>query len=128
MSDYSPKRILCVEDDKDTCDLIKLILNQEGYIVLTAENMEKALSVIQNERISLCILDKKLPDGNGTDLCRKIKEFDETIAVVFYSGAARTSDIEEAKEAGADEYLIKPLGWDSLAETVNKLLEPNIQI
>jgi DNA-binding response OmpR family regulator len=123
MSDYSPISILCVEDDKDTCDLIILILGQEGYLVLTAETMEKALSILQNKRISLSIVDGKLPDGNGTDLCRKIKEFDKSIPVIFYSAAARTTDIEEAMKAGADEYLTKPSGWDNLVETVNKQLE-----
>lgn len=124
MSDFSPIRILCVEDDKDTCDLIKLILNQEGFDVLTAGTMEKALSSLQSEKISLCILDGKLPDGNGTDLCRKIKEFNKNLPVIFYSAAARASDIEEAMESGADEYLTKPRGWDNLVETVNKQLNP----
>lgn len=124
MSDFSSIRILCVEDDKDTCDLIKLILNQEGFDVLTAGTMEKALSSLQCEKISLCILDGKLPDGNGTDLCRKIKEFNKNLPVIFYSAAARASDIEEAMKAGADEYLTKPRGWDNLVETVNKHLKP----
>ena len=118
-------RILCVEDDKDTYDLMILILGQEGYEVLTAETIEKALSVIKSKKISLCILDGKLPDGNGTDLCRKIKEFNKTTPVVFYSAAARASDMEEAMNAGADEYLTKPRGWDNLVETVNKHLKSN---
>ena len=127
MSNYTPIQILCVEDDKDTCDLITLILNQEGYEVFAAETMDKALSIVLNENVSLCILDGKLPDGNGTDLCRKIKESNKNIPVIFYSAAARTIDIKAAREAGADEYLIKPLGWDKLVETVNKILKPSRQ-
>ena len=118
-------RVLCVEDDKDTYDLITLILSRQGYEVLTADTMKKALALIRTEKISLCILDGKLPDGNGIDLCRKIKEFDNAIPVIFYSAAARTSDSEAAKKAGADEYLIKPLGWDKLVETVNGILKPS---
>lgn len=123
MSDYSPIQILYVEDDRDTYDLIKLILTQHGFNVLIAETMEKAFSVIQNQRVSLCILEGKLPDGNGTDLCRRIKEFDESISVVFYSAAVRISDIDAARAAGADEYLTKPSGWDNLVETVNGMLK-----
>lgn len=118
-------RILCVEDDKDTYDLMTLILSRQGYEVLIADTMKKAFALIQSEKISLCILDGKLPDGNGTDLCRKIKEFDITIPVVFYSAAARITDIEEAKKAGAVEYLTKPRGWDNLVETINRILKPN---
>lgn len=120
-------RILCVEDDKDTYDLIALILRQEGYDVFTAETMKKAFALIKSERISFCILDGKLPDGDGTDLCRRIKEFNKTIPVIFYSAAARITDIKAAEEAGADDYLIKPLGWDKLVETVNKILKHNRQ-
>ena len=118
-------RILCVEDNKDTYDLMILILSQEGYEVLTAETIEKALPLIKSEKISLCILDGKLPDGNGIDLCCKIKEFNKTIPVVFYSAAARTSDLEAARKAGADEYLTKPRGWEKLVETVNGILKPS---
>lgn len=125
MSDYSPIRILCVEDDKDTCDLINLILGRQGYLVLPAGTIQTALSILQSEKISLCILDGKLPDGNGMDLCRKIKEFNKTIPVVFYSAAVRALDMEAAREAGADEYLTKPRGWDNLVETVNQQLKTN---
>jgi DNA-binding response OmpR family regulator len=107
--------------------LISLILNQEGHEVLTADTVEKAFALITSENISLCILDGKLPDGNGTDLCRKIKAFNKNISVIFYSAAARATDLEAAREAGADDYLIKPLGWDKLVETVNKRLKPNLQ-
>lgn len=127
MHDTPNMRILCVEDDKDTYDLMTLILSRQGYEVVTADTVKKAFALIQCEKISLCILDGKLPDGNGVDLCRQIKEFDKNIPVIFYSAAARASDTEEAMNAGADEYLTKPRGWDNLVETVNGILKPSYE-
>ena len=120
-------QILCVEDDEDTCELMTYILSQEDFDVSSADTVEKAFQLAKTEKFALYILDDWLPDGNGTDLCRKIKEFDKTAPVIFYSGAARAADIEAAMEAGADEYLVKPNGWDKLLETVHRLVESGAQ-
>jgi DNA-binding response OmpR family regulator len=122
MLSKSTVRVLCVEDDKDSCELITFILSQKEYEVISAQSLEKAFELIKNEEFALYILDDWLPDGNGTDLCRKIREFDKTTPIIFYSGAARTVDIETAVEAGANEYLVKPNGWDNLLETVTRLI------
>ncbi|HET8670496.1 MAG TPA: response regulator [Candidatus Saccharimonadales bacterium] len=121
----SKGRILCVDDDHESCAVVTIMLNAEGYEVHSAETISQALSLIKSEGFILYIIDEKLPDGFGNDLCRKIRERDLQTPIIIHSAAARESDIEAAMEAGANGYLIKPHGWASLQDTVKKLLPQN---
>lgn len=98
----SPKaRILCTEDDPDTRDLIKLVLGAEGYEVITSEKAQDALLLAQTKSFDLFLLDNWLPGFSGDELTKKIREFDFTTPILFYSGAAEDSDKESARAAGA---------------------------
>jgi CheY-like chemotaxis protein len=115
------RRILCVDDDEDTCIMLSHLLRQENYEVKTVKTVREALQVARNESFNLYILDEWFPKEAGLGLCRKIREFDPHTPVIFYSGAAFDSDKEEALYAGAQAFVAKPY-VDELIETVHRLL------
>ncbi len=112
---------MCVEDHEDTCELYKLLFAE--YDFTFADSVTKALILFKAQDFDLCIMDGRLNDGSGSDLCRKMTELKPDFPVVFVSGLTRASDLEEAKNAGAREYLIKPCDMDQLQKVVKELIE-----
>jgi DNA-binding response OmpR family regulator len=115
-------RILSVEDDDDTAAMISGLLGLINCEVVVASSFAEAVDKITTEQFDLHLLDNWLPGGSGTELCRKIREIDQTTPIVLYTGAAYDSDRQEALEAGAQAYLVKPADIDKLVETVKRLL------
>lgn len=117
------KRILCVEDDLDSCDMLRVLLHQ--YEVVTANTVGEGLKMARAERFDLYLLDSRYPDGSGVELCRQLRLFDTQTPVVFHSGLEGESDIREAMNAGAQAYLVKPIGIDELEGSIERLLAPS---
>lgn len=115
------RRILCAEDDEDTCFMLTHLLEQENYEVKAARTVSDALQLARSESFNLYILDEWFPKEAGLGLCRKIREFDPYTPIIFYSGAAFNSDREEALYAGAQAFVAKPY-VEELIETVHRLL------
>jgi two-component system OmpR family response regulator len=115
------RRILCVDDDEDTCFMLTNLLGQENYETRAVKSVSEALKLARNESFNLYILDEWFPREAGLGLCRKIREFDPHTPIIFYSGAAFESDKEEALYAGAQAFVAKPL-VDELIKTVHHLL------
>ncbi len=117
------KRVLCVEDDEDTCMMLRDLLGLIDCEVTTAATAAEALELIARRgRFDLYLLDNWLPGGSGVELCREIRRSDPSTPVVFYSGASLDSEREEALAAGAQAYLVKPGDVALLVETVKRLL------
>lgn len=116
------RRVLCVEDDEETCKMLSSLLGLINCETSTAETVAEALDKIATERFDLYLLDNWLPGGSGVELCRKIRETDTSTPIIFYSGAALESEREEALAACAQAYLVKPLDVSLIIETVKKLL------
>jgi DNA-binding response OmpR family regulator len=100
-------RILFVDDHEDTRFMIKLWLAQFDYDVATAESMTSGLQMARKEPFDLYVLDTRLPDGSGKDLCRKIREFDRTTPIIFYSGET-PEGLRSVLECGAQDCVMKP--------------------
>ena len=115
------RRILCVDDDEDTCFMLTHLLEQENYEARTVKTVSEALKLARSESFNLYILDEWFPKDAGLGLCRKIREFDPHTPIIFYSGAAFESDQEEALHAGAQAFIAKPY-IEKLIETVHRLL------
>jgi CheY-like chemotaxis protein len=114
-------RILYVDDHEDSAEMLKLMLVSEDYEVQTAASVEEALSKAQTEEFDLYVLDKRLPDGSGTDLCRMLNESSPSVPCIFYTGDAYEIHRQEAFAAGARAYVPKP-DVDALIETVHRLM------
>src|SRR4051794_21344368 len=117
------KQILCVEDDDETCLLIKNLLGLISCEVTTVQSVKEALQKIESEKFDLYLLDNWLPGGSGIELCRKIRDGDAKTPIVFYSGAAYDTDKQEALAAGAQVYLVKPADISLLVATIRELLD-----
>ena len=116
------KRILFVEDDEDTQELMLFLLGDYGYEVVIAASVSNALECAKSGGLALCILDHWFTESNGIELCEQIRAFDPDTPIVFYSGAGYKADIEKGLAAGAQAYLVKP-DLDRLKEAIDRLTE-----
>jgi len=114
-------RILYVDDHEDSAEMFKILLSSSDYEVETAQTVEEAIRRAQAEEFDLYVLDKHLPDGSGTDLCRKLNALTPGVPCIFYSGDDYEIHRQEALAAGAHAYIPKP-DVEALIETVRKLL------
>jgi CheY-like chemotaxis protein len=114
-------RILVVDDHEDTPEMLKLLLSGSNYLVHAAHNIEEAMQLATTHEFDLYVLDKRLPDGTGIELCAKLNDLSPGVPSIFYSGDAYDVHRQEAMAAGADAYVAKP-EVDILIETVHKLL------
>jgi DNA-binding response OmpR family regulator len=114
-------RILYVDDHEDSAEMLKLMLASEDYEVQIAQSVEEAMAKAQAVTFDLYVLDKRLPDGSGTDLCRMLNEITPGVPCIFYSGDTYEIHRQEAMSAGARAYVPKP-DVDALIETVHRLL------
>ncbi len=115
------RRILCVDDNDDTCFMMSALFGQLDYEIMTASSVSEALHLARTDHFDLFILDRYFPDGEGFDLCRRILELDPQAAIIFYTGDADPVHRDEALCAGAKSYLIKP-DLNKLIATVQLLL------
>jgi len=117
-----PRRILCVEDDADYREILRLLLEQDGYNVVAADGFESALRSANDGRFDLYILDRRYSDGDGTELCRRLCETNENVPIIFLSGFVSDSDVQDGMKAGARAYLGKPVSYEILQDTLDRLL------
>ena len=116
------QKILLVEDHEDTSELMVLLLNQLNYDVATAASISGALGLTETADFDLLVLDSLLPDGTGTELCKHIRERNNSTPILFYSARAYDQDKHEALMAGAQRYLVKPVDFDVFSRTVAEML------
>ena len=122
-AEKSPKaRILHVDDDPDIRLLISASLREFGYVVATAGTNAEAITLVQEFKFDLCILDVRLPDGSGIELCQKIHELQPSIPILYYSAYASDEEQQAALSVCGDAYLKKPVSATELKKTIAKLL------
>jgi CheY-like chemotaxis protein len=114
-------RILCVDDHEDTAEMLKLLLSSDDYVVATAKTIQEAVNLARSGEFDLYVLDKRLPDGTGFELCRMLNGLTPGVPCIFYTGDAYEIHRQEALRAGADAYVAKP-ELDKLIEAVNSIL------
>ena len=115
-------RILCTEDDVDTRELIDIVLTRSGYEVVCSASSAQAIELAKTQNFDLYLVDNWMPGFSGTELTEKLRQFDLTTPVLFYSGAAYDTDREAARLSGAQGYLVKPADGDQLIGEVGRLI------
>jgi DNA-binding response OmpR family regulator len=115
-------RFLLVEDDPRLLLSLSEILERNGYLVDKAKNFEEGYEKVFLAEYDLIILDWMLPDGNGVDLCRKIRSEKITVPILLLTAKAMTEDITEGLDSGADDYLTKPFEIEELQARIRALL------
>lgn len=113
----SKGRILFIEEDEDTCDLISTLLKYAGYKTVVAPTASEGLRLARSDSFDLILLDWLFEDGEGVDLCRQIREFDGDTPVFFYTGITYKPELHRAQEAGAQGYFVKPVDISDLLES-----------
>lgn len=113
--------ILIAEDEADIRNLLKITLEDEGYIVFSAGNGLEALDIIKNTDIGLAVLDVMMPKLDGFNLLRKIREF-SNIPVIFLTARGDDMDKVLGLGMGADDYISKPFSVSELLARINAQL------
>lgn len=114
-------QILCVDDHDDTSEMLQILLASPDYEVRTARSVEEAVLLASSVDFDLYVLDKRLPDGTGLQLCQQLNALTPGIPCVFYTGDAYEIHKQEALEAGADAFIAKP-DLEGLIKAVEHLL------
>lgn len=123
MASQSPagRRILACDDELKILRALKLVLRPAGFEVVTAASMEEALDVVAVTPVEAAIIDLVLPDGNGVDLCRRLREW-STMPIIVLSAVGEEQEKVRALGAGADDYVTKPFGPQELVARLQAVL------
>jgi two-component system, OmpR family, alkaline phosphatase synthesis response regulator PhoP len=115
------KKVLIVDDDAKTVDLVQLYLKRDGYKVITAYNGVDALKVFHDAKPDLIVLDLMIPGINGIEVCKKIREESE-VPIIMLTAKTTEEDRLLGLEIGADDYVTKPFSPRELAARVRAVL------
>lgn len=115
------KNILILEDDENLNRGISLKLSKEGYRILSAYTIREAKMLFDREEVDLIISDITLPDGNGLDFGRAIRE-KSAVYFIYLTAMDQEIDIVNGYDAGADDYMTKPFSVNILTSKVNALM------
>jgi len=118
MMEESRPAILFVEDISDTRELVEFSLQQDGFDVKTVQTAQEGLELARRKSYALILLDIGLPDKDGLQLCREIREFDQKTPIVLYTAYGELLDEQEAARAGAQGCLRKPDDTARLSEAL----------
>src|ERR671938_1687085 len=115
--------LLIVDDEPGMRQLLSHVFGRAGHAVRAAENGAKALELLRQEPADLIISDVKMPDMNGIELLRRVREFSPDVSVVLMTAFATVETAREAFKLGADDFIQKPFDVDELKLIVEKALE-----
>jgi len=114
--------ILVVDDDKNTRKLFRAVLESEGYTVFTAENGEDALDVMDEEHIDLVVLDVMMPEMDGYEFTKSLRECRNDLPVLMVSAKQLPADKKKGFMAGTDDYMTKPVDEEEMLLRIKALL------
>lgn len=119
---YDNMRILVVEDDLTLSAGLCFELDNNGYITVAAYNCRKARQLLAEDHFDLVLLDVNLPDGNGADLCRAIKQARPDLPVIFLTANDLEQDVLDGFDLGAEDYVTKPFNMQILLRRLDVVL------
>lgn len=120
--DQTKARILHVDDHQDTRLMMAALLQERGYGVLTAGSVGEGLQLAKDITFDLYILDVRLPDGTGVELCQKLRKMHPGIPILYYSAYGDAPEVESALAICGDAYLKKPVCIADIEDLVASLL------
>ncbi|MCH7553202.1 MAG: response regulator transcription factor [Chloroflexi bacterium] len=116
-----PSKVLIVEDDPNTVELIRLYLERDGYKVITASDGNKGLRLAREEAPDLIVLDLMLPGIDGMQICRTLREESE-VPIIMLTARVEEEDRLAGLNQGADDYVTKPFSPKELTARVRAVL------
>ncbi len=116
------KKILLVDDEVANLELLKEILRNEGFEIITAKSGEEAIVCFESNPIDLVISDLVMPGIRGTDLFFKLRQLQPFIQIILVTAFPSLDDIVQMLEAGASDFIIKPINSDQMILIVRQAL------
>ena len=113
-------KVLIVDDDNDTTDLLKIILAPSDFDVVTANSGQEGIDLARKFKPDVMVVDLLMPGMDGLEVCKEIRKF-SSIPILVLSAVGKPGITEQALNAGADDYLIKPMNKNVLVASLNKL-------
>ncbi len=115
------KRILCIDDDSNICDLLNMYLTKEGYVVDTAGDGVKGLEVFRARTPDLILLDIMMPNMDGWQVCKEIRKT-SNVPIIMVTAKGETIDKVLGLELGADDFIVKPFDMNELVARIKAVL------
>ena len=115
--------ILIVEDEAKMRRILELSLGEDGFTMLSAEDAESGLKLLQNGSVDLVVTDLKLPGMNGLEFLQAVKRFNAALPVVVMTAFGTVETAVEAMKAGASDYVLKPFSLDEMRMVIHKELD-----
>lgn len=115
--------ILVLDDDPDICAMLKMVLDYHGYAAVDADGEEKATAVLSKNEVDLIIMDMLLSGADGSDICRRLKQDEQTSSIPILMFSAHPNAQKICLEAGADDFISKPFEMDDLIDRIVFFLE-----
>jgi DNA-binding response OmpR family regulator len=117
-------KILCVDDDPDTREMLTVLLGLGGHEVMATGTISEGIQLAIAHNIDLILLDWVLEDGTGIELCRELRSIGVTAPVLFYSGKDITNELrDDAMRAGAQGFLTKPVDVNTILQSVSDFIK-----
>lgn len=115
-----PLRVLTIDDDEAITELLALLLKTYGFEVLAANSGEVALEMIRKDPPDVILLDLMMPGMDGWQVCAAVRQFSQ-VPIIILSALDKPGDVASALDAGADDYLIKPVSSSVLVAHIHNL-------
>lgn len=116
------KKILIIEDDVSFCLMMKTFLTKKGFEVFNAFSFKEATVVLKDQQLDLVLTDVRLPDSDGIEILKYIKEVNPAIQVILMTGYTDIKTAVNVMKMGAFDYISKPINSDEILHTINKAL------
>ena len=116
-------KVLIVEDDTQIAKSLSMNLKLSGFEVAHAETVTDAWKKISNFEYDILLLDVNLPDGTGFDLCKKVRQANKTVPILFLSAHTDEENVVRAMNLGAEDYIRKPFGTEELKARMARVLK-----
>jgi signal transduction histidine kinase len=120
MTPHKPERILIVDDEADIASILKLHLEDSGYVTAWAGNGAAALEMLNGGGYALALMDVKMPGMNGVEVLKRIRESGLDVAVIMMTAHGSEELVVECMQAGAVDYFSKPFSLDDLLQRVER--------
>jgi len=111
-------RVLVVDDEPDSVELLREFLATKGYEVLSASDGEEALRKVKADRPHLILLDVRMPGMSGLEVLREVRQIDQEVGVIMVTAVNEEETGRQALELGAFDYIVKPLDLAYLERTL----------
>lgn len=115
-------KILIIDDDKDICEYMHLLLSQNGYDVVTETSPSKGLTQLRENEFHVVVLDIMMPELNGMEVLEEIRSFDSDIAIIIFTGFPSVDTAVTSMKYDVSDYIKKPFDVDEFNATLKKIL------